>query len=323
MKENISRFRHAPGSRDHFHNEGVENLFKIKKYLTGPKGAGILFVTPFIVIFLVFFLYPVISLVQMSFQSILPGQVKFVGLSNYTTLFHDKTYGLSILNSLQYLVMSAVVLIPVPLALALMLNAKNMPWRNFFKSSLFIPALVSVVVAGTVFRLMFGDTPTALMNSIRGFFGLQPLRWKNVRWSAYSVMVIMALWRWCGVYIVYFYSGLQNIPEELYEAASIDGASYWQSLFSITIPLLKPTLIYVLTLVLYGGVAMFNESYMLYGDYNSPMNVGTTMAVYLYRQAFALNKIGYASCVGLMSLIFAFSINLIQLRRFGLFEKGE
>lgn len=296
---------------------------KMVRYLTSARGVGYLFTCPFILTFLVFFAYPFCSVLVMSTQSILPGQVKFVGMKNYITLFRDATYRLSILNSLQYLVMSAVVLIPIPMFLAIMLKSKTMRFAAFFKSSLFVPALVSVVVAGTIFRLMFGDTEQALMNSVIRWFGVGPIRWKNARGTAYMVIVLMALWRWCGVYIVYFYSGLQAIPDELYEASSIDGAGWFRTLISITIPLLKPVLIYVLTLVLYGGVAMFNESYMLYGDYNSPMNIGTTLSIYLFKQAFSLNNMGYAASIGVTLLVFAFGVNVTQLQRFGLFRKGE
>lgn len=114
--------------------------------------------------------------------------------------------------------------------------------------------------------------------------------------------------------MIYFLSGLQQIPEELYESAEIDGASAWQKFMKITVPLIKPTTVYVLTISIYGGLAMFTESYMLFNGNNSPNNMGTTIVGYLYRMGWEQNQIGLASAVGCVLLTIVMVINVIQLR---------
>ena len=123
--------------------------------------------------------------------------------------------------------------------------------------------------------------------------------------------------------MMYFLSGLQSIPEDYYEAASIDGASTWQKFIKITIPQLKPTLVYVLTISIYGGLAMFNESYMLYQGNNSPNNIGLTIVGYLYRQGIEKNDMGYASAVGIVLLVIVLAINIVQLTATGTFKKED
>ena len=120
-----------------------------------------------------------------------------------------------------------------------------------------------------------------------------------------------------------FYQDLKNIPVELYESAEIDGATSWQSFRYVTIPQLKPTTIYVLTISVYAGLAMFTESYMVYNGNNSPNNIGLTIVGYLYRQGIEKNAMGYASAVGLVLFVIAMAINLVQLKLNGTFDKED
>lgn len=133
----------------------------------------------------------------------------------------------------------------------------------------------------------------------------------------------MACWRWTGVNILYFLAGLQSISTDLYEAASIDGASKWQQFKKISFPLVKPTTVYVLTISIYAGLSMFLESYMLWKGNNSPQNIGLTIVGYLYRQGIEKRAMGYACAVGLVLLIVVMIVNLIQLTVTGTFKKEE
>ena len=138
-----------------------------------------------------------------------------------------------------------------------------------------------------------------------------------------AVLLIVACWRWTGVNILYFLAGLQSIDTELYEAASIDGANKWQQFLKISVPLLKPTTVYVLTISIYAGLAMFLESFMLWKGNNSPQNIGLTIVGYLYRQGIEKRAMGYACAVGLVLLIVVMIINMIQLIATGTFKKEE
>ena len=136
-------------------------------------------------------------------------------------------------------------------------------------------------------------------------------------------MVLLCCWRWTGVNMLYFLSGLQGIDASLYEAADIDGATRWQKFRLITLPLLKPTWIYVLTISIYAGLAMFLESYMMWGGNASPKNIGLTIVGYLYRRGIERNQMGYASAVGIVLLVIALTINFIQLTISGTFKKEQ
>ncbi|MFK4304657.1 arabinosaccharide transport system permease protein [Paenibacillus sp. RC254] len=292
------------------------------RFIHSSRTAPYVFVLPFLLSFALFFAYPVISTVIMSFQEVLPGITTYVGLENYKDLINP-TFGKAILNSVLYTLLTLVVLIPLPLVLAVLLNSPKMPGRGLFRSVMFIPALTSVVVAGTIFRLMFGELDGSLMNSLLGAFGLEPYKWLMNANTGFLALIVLALWRWLGVNMLYYMSGLQNIPPELYEAAQIDGASRFDSFWRITIPMLKPVTIYVFTISIYAGLSMFTESYMLWNGNNSPNDIGLTIVGYLYRQGLEQNSMGFGAAVGIVLLVFTLLLNLVQLKFFGLFRKED
>ena len=295
----------------------------IKKFIYNQKIAPYVFILPFILVFIVFFISPMINTIVMSFENVLPGQTQFVGLKNYTKLLGDKVFLIAVWNSLKYMIWTLILLIPIPMIFACIINSKLMVGREFFKSAFFLPSLTSVVGAGIIFRLSFGEESTALMNQLLGLFGMEPIKWLKIGSTGFITLLVLACWRWTGVNMLYFLSGLKNIPEELYESAEIDGANTLQKFFYITIPQLKPTSIYVITISVYAGLAMFTESFMLWGGNNSPNNIGLTIVGYLYRQGIEKNSMGYASAVGIVLFIFAMGINLIQLKLNGTFKKED
>lgn len=296
----------------------------IKKFVYSQKVAPYVFVLPFILTFLIFWFYPLLNSFVMSFQDKMLGQdPKWIGEANYSKLLTDKVFLTAIKNSVVYMLGTLVLLIPFPMLFAVMINSKLMMGREFFKSSFFLPALTSVAVAGTIFRLTFGEMEGSLMNSFLGLFGVEPIKFlKDGEWSM-AALLILACWRWTGVNMLYYLSGLKSIDNEYYEAASIDGASAWQKFRTITMPLLKPTTVYVTTISVYAGLAMFTESLMMFNGNNSPKNIGLTIVGYLYRQGIEKNKLGYAAAVGIILLIIAMIINLTQLKFSGMFKKEE
>ncbi|ADK80785.1 carbohydrate ABC transporter permease [Sediminispirochaeta smaragdinae] len=289
--------------------------------LYSQKVAPYVFILPFILLFIVFFIYPIISTIVMSFQSILPGQVEFIGLKNYRKLLFDPTFWASVRNSVVYMVLTLIVLVPIPMVLACLLDSKLVIGKELFRGVFFVPVLTSVVVSGTIFRLLFGELPGSLMNRVIQIFGHEPIKWLFHYPTGYFALILLALWRWTGMNIVYFFAGLKIIPEELYEAADIDGASGFQSFIRITVPMLRPSITYVITISIFAGLRMFTESYMLWNGNNSPYDIGLTMVGYLYRQGIEQNAMGYASAVGLLLLALAMTLNLSQLKASGFFKK--
>ena len=280
------------------------------------------FVSPFIIVFLLFFLYPMISAFIMSFQEIFgPEDVKWVGLKNYKNLLNPHYYN-ALRVSFSYTFLTIAILIPLPLALAVLLNSRLTFARNFFRSAFFIPALTSVIVAGMFFRYAFSEQPTALFNSIFSIIGIKPVKWLQGKHTGMFALVILCTWRWLGVNILYFLAGLQGIGSELYEAAKIDGANSLQSFKNITIPSLKPVIIYVITISVYGGFSMFAETYA-YWTSRSPGDIGLTLVSYIYSSGFNNNEFGFAAAIGITLVLIIFLVNIIQLKFFGFFSKEQ
>ena len=152
---------------------------------------------------------------------------------------------------------------------------------------------------------------------------MDPVKWLKGSETGFMALLTVASWRWTGVNILYFLAGLQAIPNDYYEAADLDGANAWQKFWHVTVPQIKPTLVFVVTISVYGGLAMSLESFMLWGGNNSPQNIGLTIVGYLYRQGIEKNDLGYASAVGVVLLIIVLAINIPQLIATGTFKKEE
>ncbi len=284
--------------------------------------APYLFVLPFILSFLIFFAYPLFRAGVMSFQQVLPGDVQFVGLEHYGKLW-NADFRAALWNSTRYTFWTLLLLVPIPLVLAVLLNSSRMMARNVFRSALFIPALTSVVVAGVVFRLIFGELDGALMNSILNLLGIPSQQWLYSSSLAMVALVVLAGWRWIGIKMLYFLSALQSIPKDLYEAADIDGAGVLNKFTKITVPMLKPITIYVVTITLYGGYAMFTESYMLWAGKPSPQNIGLTVVGYIYQQGFQYFNLGFGAAIGITLLVITLVISMLQLTVLGMFRKED
>ncbi|MCH3917700.1 MAG: sugar ABC transporter permease [Spirochaetia bacterium] len=292
-----------------------------KHFLYSQKIAPYVFLLPFVITFCVFFIYPVFDTVMMSFQKVSAGGNTFRGLKNYRLLMNPiffKALG----HSVFYTIVTLCLMIPIPMVLAALLDSRLMKAKTIFRGIMFIPALTSVVVAGTVFRLMFGELEGSFCNQVLAFFSYGPLVWLRKPVTVWIALFLLCLWRWTGVNMMYYLAGLQQIPRELYESAEVDGAGPLSRFFRITLPLLRPTTIYVLTISIYGGMAMFTESYILFNGNSSPNNVGLTVVGYLYRMGWEQNNIGLASATSCILLFIVMTINVIQLACNGTFRKG-
>lgn len=295
----------------------------LKKFLYSQKVAPYVFVLPFILSFIIFWVYPLCSTILMSFQEINPTGTEWVAFDNYRKLLGDKTFHTAIINSFQYMIITVALLIPFPMVYAVLIDSRLVKAKGIWKALLYLPALTSVVISGTLFRLMFTEYPTGQMNLIMEALGFGAQKWLKVKSTGLAALVTVCCWRWTGVNMLYYLSGLKSIDTSLYEAAEIDGASSIQKFRYITFKLLKPTNIYVLTISIYAGLAMFLESFMLWSGDASPNNIGLTIVGYLYRRGIVKNQLGYGSAVGLVLLVIALTINIIQLILNGTFRKEE
>ena len=298
-------------------------MSKVKKLLFSQKVAPFVFVLPFVLSLLIFWAYPLISGVIMSFQDINFGNRTFVGLDHYQKLFKDKFFITAVLNSVEYMFLTLVLMIPIPLLLAVLMESRLTKAKGVWKVIMYIPALTSVVISGMLFRMMFSEAAGSQMNQLLAFFNHAPIAWLKTKWTAWIALLLLCMWRWTGVNMLYFVSGLKAIDTSLYESADIDGATAWQKFRYVTLPLIKPTTIYVVTISVYAGLAMFLESFMLWNGNSSPKNIGLTIVGYLYKRGIEKNDLGYACAVGMVLMVIALIINIVQLVATGTFKKEE
>ncbi|MCL4247947.1 MAG: sugar ABC transporter permease [Anaerolineae bacterium] len=293
---------------------------RLTTFIYSRKAAPWVFLAPFLILFLVFKVFPVVLAVLMSFQKIQGINTgEFNGVANYEALASNVRFGVALRNTTLYTVGTLIVLIPIPLIIAVLLDSGRVVKATVFRTILFLPALTSLVVVGTVFRAVLN--PTGLLNSAIEQVGAQPQRWLEVAELAIPSLILLAAWRWTGINIIYFSSGLVNISKEIYEAAAIDGANAFQMFWRITLPLLRPTTLFVVILTIIGGFQVFVEPYILYPGGQSPGDGGLSLAYLIYRTAFNSFNLGSAAAMGVVLALIIFILSLIQFRFFGAFQR--
>ena len=302
-----------------FSTKGKTTLLRpIYEILNHKKVVPFVFLTPFLIVFLIFKVYPVILAVTMSFQNFQGVQSQeWVGLANYENVFRLVRFNQALSNTTIYTIGTLLILIPVPLILAVLLDSGRVVQTTLFRTLIFLPALTSLVVTGTVFRLILAEN--GFLNLfLSSTLGIQPMRWLEVSDLALPSLILVAAWRWTGINILYFNAGLVNIPRELYEAAAIDGANPFQLFWRITLPLLRPTPLFVMVLSIIGGYQVFVEPFILYTGGGGPGDGGLTMALLIYRTAFTSFNFGTAAAMGVILAAIILVFSLIQFRFFGM-----
>lgn len=267
-----------------------------------------LFISPYIILFLVFQLIPVIWTVQISFNEWNGlGSMKNVGLDNYSLMFKDYMFVDSIRNTLYYWVFSAIGVIVFSIAIASLLNSESLRMKPFFKTTTFLPYVCASVAMGLIFGMLFEEN-AGLINEIIVSLGGQRIPWLTSSQSAKIPVVILHIWRLTPWYTMIVLSGLLNIPEEYYEAAHIDGANGAQQFLRITLPMLSNILFFCFVTITVDSWKIFNEPYVLAGPGSSNMSLFQLM----YRTAFSTFKMGYASAIGVVLIIILLAISVAQ-----------
>ena len=282
------------------------------------KVAPYLFVLPFFLVYGVFFLYPVISSFILSFyKAVGLGSRTFVGLNNYAELIHDPRYLKALTNTTVYTLASVFILSPLALLVAMAVRSFIVPSPNlqsFYRIAYFLPQLTSFVVIALMFALVF-DQNFGLLNQVLSSFGLPKLGWLNEPGLAMPSLILVAIWTFLGINSLYFLAGLQNIPEEMNEAAAIDGATRWQTFWHVTIPLLRPTILFVVVQAVIFSYQLFDLPYLLTGG--GPSDATLTLAMYLYQIGFSQFSLGYAAAIGYSLALIAVVVSIFQ---FGVFR---
>lgn len=291
---------------------------KNRKYLLTPKSAPYIFIGPAFVFILIFTVYPVISSLFLSFQQVRGVEKSFVGLANYSRLFHDPIFYKSLLNTFEILIIQVPIMLFLALVIAVGLHSSLIKAKTFFRISFFMPAITALVAASIVFMILL-DEHFGLVNYLLSFMGIDSIHWLTTPfWAKVSVIVVMT-WRWTGYNMVIFLAGLQNIPSELYEAASIDGAGKVKQFFMITIPLLKPVFIFTVVMSTIGTLQLFDEPFIL--THGGPNSATMTITLYLYEQGFKFFDFGYASAIAYVLVLITALVSWIQMKLVGDIEE--
>ena len=272
-----------------------------------------LFLLPALAVIIVFVLIPILAVVYFSFTEYnISTPPQWVGLRNYQVLLKDTIFRQAILHSFIYLLVTPI-LIFLSIVLAIIVNRK-LPGIHMFRSLFFIPVVSGSIAVGIAWRLMW-DT-NGIINGILLSLGVlkEPMQW--LAEPAYTLPIAMALTVWLGLgyYMMIFLAGLQNIPDELYDAALIDGCNAWQKHWYVSIPGLRPQITFVAVISSLAALQVFNEIFTLTGGLGGILNSGVTMVFYLWRKAFRLNQAGMASAIAMVLLVITLAFSIINMR---------
>ena len=271
--------------------------------------SGFWMVSPYILFFCAFVAYPLIfSLILVFHRWNIVTPMQWVGMKNFARMVGDPTFFRSLFNTLVFLLIHIPLQIVVALGFSLLLNSR-IRGRGFFRALYFLPVVVSGVAVTILWQQLYSFDYGVLNNLLR-VVHLPPVPWLIDSGVAMPSIAIMATWKNVGIYVVLFLVGLQNIPHELYEAASLDGARPSRQFLHITLPMLNPTIVVIIVLSTIGGFSLFIEPYVLTGG--GPMQSTLSGMLYIYNQAFYFGHMGYAATLGFVYALVILGVVLIQ-----------
>jgi cellobiose transport system permease protein len=284
----------------------------------GRNWVAYVYIAPFYILFAIFGAFPILFSLFLSFQQwngISPMQ--WIGLENYARLFQDRLFWVAIQNTIFIGVVAHVPMLLGALVLAFIINSALVRHKDFFRTVYFLPVITSSVAVALVFGTLYG-VRFGLINWSLSMLGFQPIDWWGGRgeWVKPAI-IILFIWRWFGWNMVIYLAGLQSIPTDLYESAAIDGASLPQIFWRITLPLLRPVILFTLVLSTIGAMTIFDEPFILVGVNGGTNNAGLTIAMYLYNQGFNLAHFGYASAIAYVVSAVIVLASFVNFRVFG------
>ncbi|WP_246944238.1 carbohydrate ABC transporter permease [Bacillus pinisoli] len=285
------------------------------------------FISPFFILFAIFGLFPMLFSFYLAFQKYNGlGEMSFIGWKNFIWILEDPLFWKSIYNTIILGLLGTAPQILIGMILATILNATWLRFKNVFRIAIFMPYVTSILAVAIVFSVIFSNQPSGLMNTILIFLGFDPINWTTSEWGVKIAISTMVFWRWVGYNTIIFLAGLQSIPHDLYEAAEIDGASTLMKFRHITLPLLKPVILFTTFLSTIGAWQLFVEPLVFFGRLNDVRDEGMTVVLYLYREAFRNNAFGTASATAIILffiiIIFTILNYLLTNRERKLFKRS-
>lgn len=274
---------------------------------------GWCFVIPSVILIILFVFYPMVQALITSFQTGAGNNLTFAGIANYKRLLTDTTFRKALFNTLLYLIIQVPIMILLALVISSMLNNKKLKFKGFFRTAIFLPCVTSLVAYSIVFKSLFATDGFA--NSILMKLNLiaEPISWiTDPVWA--KILIILAItWRWTGYNMVFYLSGLQGIDDSIYEAADIDGAGAFEKFKSITLPMLKPIILFTTINSTIGTLQLFDETMNI--TQGGPANATITISQYIYNILFKYSPdFGYAAAVSYVIVVMIVVLSFIQMK---------
>ena len=278
----------------------------------------ILFLSPAAAVLLLFMAVPMVEAIVLSFQSwngMSPPT--WAGLNNFAALFHDRVFLISLGNTAYFTVVTVLLQTTIPLILANLLNS-GVRGNTIFRTLYFMPVIISLAISGLLWAMIYEPNFGVLNQFLRsiGLGGLAQL-WLANRSTVLPSIMLVSIWQSLGFYLVIYYAALQSIPQELYDAASMDGANSWRKLIHVTIPMLRPVIVLVIVLNTINGIKVFDQIWVMTAG--GPNHASDTLGTYLYSIAFGAMgssnpQLGYATAIAILILVLSFVLSVIQMR---------
>ena len=285
--------------------------------ITGKqRTAGWMYLAPATILIFIMSFWPIIQAVITSFKTGSSANMKWANplTYNYTRMFQDAVFKRSIGNTFLYLIIEVPIMLVLAILLAQLLNNKDLKFKGLFRTCVFLPCATSLVSYALIFKSLFATQ--GLINTILVKLGIleSNFNFLGTGWSAKIIIIVALIWRWTGYNMVFFLAGLQNIENSVYEAAKIDGASGWRTFWSITVPLLRPTIVMTTIMSINGTLQLFDESVNL--TKGGPANATITMSHYIYNGSFGegVANFGYASAMSVIVFIMVAILAFINLK---------
>lgn len=285
--------------------------------ITGKqRAAGWIYLAPATILIFIMSFWPTIQAVITSFKTGSSANMQWANpfAYNYTRMFQDAVFKRSIGNTFLYLIIEVPIMLVLAILLAQLLNNKHLKFKGLFRTCVFLPCATSLVSYALIFKSLFATQ--GLINTILVKLGIleSNFNFLGTGWSAKIIIIVALIWRWTGYNMVFFLAGLQNIEYSVYEAAKIDGASGWRTFWSITVPLLRPTIVMTTIMSINGTLQLFDESVNL--TKGGPANATITMSHYIYNGSFGegVANFGYASAMSVIVFIMVAILAFINLK---------
>lgn len=271
------------------------------------------FVTLAAVMICLFYFYPMIQAFIMSLQSGMGTNLAFVGLDNYARLLKDPVFLTTLKNTVIYLIIQVPIMIILALFISVLLNDKALKFKGFFRTAIFLPCVTSLVAYSVTFKYLFGQDGIVNIMLMKLALISEPVQWLTDPFWAKITIIAAITWRWTGYNMIFYLSALQNVDQSIYEAAKIDGASPIQTFFKITVPMLKPIILFTSITSTIGTLQLFDEVMNITAG--GPGNATMTISQYIYNLSFKYTPdFGYAATVSYAIVILIVIFSIIQFK---------